>query len=164
MSGSTRVGLLPAVLLLLLAGCGGGDDESGEATTATGPVATTLPAQSEWAQKADAICVSYQAQIDSLPIPETREAIVTTLNNTITLGRNELRALEALTPPPGQRVLVEQFLVQLRRALAAAASLARAAATDDTQAQTEALSEGELAGLAGHRLAGQLGLTSCGAG
>jgi hypothetical protein len=158
-----RAGLVAGLLAVLAAGCG--DSGAEQATTATAAVTTrTVPVQTQWAQRADAICVSYQAQIDALPAPQTQGEVVTVLRNTVTLARDELAALEALEPTPPERPLVQEFLEHLRLVVEATDRLADAAAAADDSAQARALAAGEAAARDAQTAADALGLAACGAG
>ena len=150
-----------ALLAALVAGCGeSGAQQEGETTEAV----TTAPAQTDWAARADAICVGYQARIDALPAPQTQAEAVTALRNTVTLARDELRALEALTPSAEERELARQFVDRLRAVVAATSRLADATAAANQAAQAAALADAEQAAQEAQTAADALGLAACGLG
>jgi hypothetical protein len=81
-----RQAVAVAVVALLLAGCNIGDEGTGE--------------QEQFAQRADAICLSYAQRIGGIPRPQTflRDFAVY-MRRAVPIARQQNRELRALTPP-----------------------------------------------------------------
>ena len=106
--------------------------------------------KTDFAKKADTICEKWQSKIDAVSPPADPSELAATMQKTIPLTEKEVAELRKLEPPPD-------------RTVAALKEYVRAAAADDGDAAQQALLDGDEQTDNARRLAGELGLTVCGA-
>ena len=122
--------LLALPIALGAAGCGGdtrrGESETSEATAAGGPAIATRvtdPARRAYVARVDAVCRRFdpersktQERVANASLPAEAAK---TYDETIGLGRSELRRIEAIPAPPGEDELLRTNVFDvIRRELA----------------------------------------------
>jgi hypothetical protein len=143
-----RQALTVAAAALLLAGCNIGDEGTGD--------------QEEFAQRADAICLSYAQRIGGIPRPQTflRDFAVY-MRRAVPLARRQNRELRALTPPEDMAEDYRRMLVLLDEQL----DLARIAGEEayaGREARAQAAFQQSLAPASeAAQIARRLGFTTC---
>lgn len=154
----------PAVLAaaLALAGCGGGEDAAPPAETPE-PVITEfeIPEQSDWAAKADAICVSYNEQIRVVQAAADPRNYEQELRNTIILAHDEFNALTALERSQEEAKEIADFLSAMKVRIVALEQLLDATEARDESRAVRAMARERAATERAQRYRKPLGLTAC---
>ena len=166
----TRAAAVALAAAALGAGCGSDNDNSGAPSPAgstastNGATTTSLSVKkTEFAERADSICDKWQSKIDEIPPPSDPNDLAATIKKTIPLTEKEVAELRKLEPPKNRSATVANFIGALDRTVATLKQYVRATADDDGDAAEQALLDGNEQTENARRLAGELGLTVCGA-
>ena len=162
--GMGRQALAVVAAASVLAGCGGGtDDDAAPPAETAEPVITEfeIPEQSDWAAKADAICVSYNEQIRVVQAATDPRSYEQELRNTIVLAHDELRALTALERSPEEARQIGDFLSAMRVRIVALEQLLEATEVRDESRAARAMARERSATQRAQRYRKPLGLTAC---
>jgi hypothetical protein len=162
----TRAAAVALAAAALGSGCSGGTSGASSTAGSTAALSTTTrptAPKTDFATKADTVCEKWQNKIDAVPPPADPSELASTMKQTIPLTEKELAELRKLEPPPDRTATAANFLDALDRTVAALKQYVRAAAADDGDAAQQALLDGDEQTDNARRLAGELGLTVCGA-
>lgn len=160
--GRQAIAVAVAVAALLVA-CGGGSGDSVPPVETAEPVITEfeIPTQSDWAAKADAICVSYNEQIRVVQASADPRNYEQELRNTIVLAHDELNRLTALQRSAGEGRQIRDFLSAMRVRIVALEQLLEATEARDESRAAKAMARERSATERAQRYRKPLGLTAC---
>ena len=143
-----RRALIPFVVLVL-AGCGGGEKRL---------------SKDDYADRADAICRTYNEKLRALGRPRNFEAIPKYVDRALPVARKGNSELRDLKPPKDEETTAREWLDQNQAVVAAMERLRDAAKKKDRAGIQATLSEASTASSAANRLARELGLKVCARG
>ena len=115
----------------------------------------------EYVKRANTICAGYDAKVKKLAKPQSVTEIETYARRVLAQYREALAKLEALKPPKGNEVTVDQWLATDRRIAKDVEAIASAAKARRIPAVQTATQRASLDNTASDRLAKELGLSSC---
>ncbi len=159
----------------LIAGCGGEPARAPEEHAATTPVAITVdepagtatvtdPARAAYIRRADRICSTLDPRRETkLQEVDAASDPAGAYEATVTLAREQLRRIEALTPPAADADLIAQNVIdRLRTRLVVRGRLEHDLATGDEAAAARDQAEYEALGIAVRSFARGYGFAVCG--
>jgi hypothetical protein len=159
-------------------GCGG-EARRGPVRTVAGPppaavtvnepagtARVTDPARAAYIRRADRVCADLDPRRESkLHEVEGASDPAGAYAQTVTLAREQLRRIEAIHPPAGDRELIARNVIdRLRERLGLRDRLQRDVADDDADAAARDQSQFEALGVAVHSFARGYGFRKCGTG
>ena len=172
--------VLAVTAALVLAACGGDDD--GDTTTVTTQESAESPAEQAHAKEqfiseADEICTDYRAQLDPIDkeFDEVRNAPPSVANDragaelldqAAELSSEEFDELQALTPPPGDEVVLDRYYQAASESMDVVSELAAVLRTPQDGLQEVERLNGELEARSSEAqgLAQGYGFKVCGSG
>lgn len=144
-------GLAAAILVVgvaALAACGGdGGDELSAA---------------ELREQADAICADAEEKVEAIPEPQSLDDVETYLDRVVPIFRDQISRLQELNPPEELQEDWDRAMDLNEENLEAAEDAQQAAEDGDQEGVREALERGGRHEQELDRLAGRLGLQTCG--
>ncbi|MGH3040897.1 MAG: hypothetical protein ACRDNG_04005 [Gaiellaceae bacterium] len=148
------VGLAALAAVALAAGCGGGGDGGGGGERLTAE---------EFVQQADAICEDTNQQLDELNEPENVDDLAALAAEAVSINEQSVDALRELNPPEELQGQFDRALELLDQQNALGRELVTAAEDGDQAKIQEIVAQGEPLQTEARGIAGELGLTKCGA-
>ena len=141
------IAALAGVLTLLVTACGGDGD--------------ARLSEEEFQSQGNAICATYQKQLDDLGTPSSLDEIPELVDQALAILDKEVDEIGALNPPEELQSDFDKLLAATDRTKAAADDLSTAAKSGDQAAVQQALDEGNAATKEADDLASNLGLDEC---